>query len=97
VLISLWNALTTIAVPYHTAAENVVEMVNYSAEPLKIQMRLKGRYSSIIYESPEQSPRALAWTQHDGFTEFVIPALRIAGRVRLREQGEKTKQHQSLR
>lgn len=89
VLISLWNALTTIAVPYQTAAENVVEMVNYSAEPLKIQMRLKGRYSSIIYESPEQSPRALASTQHDGFTEFVIPALRIAGRVWLRDERER--------
>jgi hypothetical protein len=85
-LISLWNALTTIAVPYrdeHTG-EVVVELVNFADEPMRIQVQVKGAYSSVRYETPDRGCcQDLSPVQHDGFTDFVVPSLAIAGRVHL--------------
>ena len=86
VLISLWNALTTVAVPYRGpgSQKQVVELVNYAQEPLLVQVQVKGSFSSIIYETPERGCcESLTAVQRNGFTEFVVPALRIAGRVHL--------------
>ena len=86
VLISLWNALTTIAVPYRVSdgPEKIVELVNYAEDPLQVQVQIKGFFSSIRYETPERDCcESLTSVQRDGFTEFVIPSLRIAGRVYL--------------
>jgi hypothetical protein len=86
VLISLWNALTTVAVPYRGpgSEKKVVELVNYAQEPLRVQVRVKGSFSSIIYETPERGCcESLTPVQRKGFTEFVVPALQIAGRVHL--------------
>jgi hypothetical protein len=86
VLMSLWNGLTTIAVPYreHGRALKVLELVNYAEEPLRVQVQVKGSFASIRYETPEGGCcESLVPTKHDGFTEFVIPELRIAGRVHL--------------
>jgi len=88
-LLSLWNGLTTIAVPYKDRRETVslVELVNYSAEPVRVQMQVKGSFRAVRYESPEHGCcESLAPLNHDGFTEFVIPDLRIAGRVHLESQ-----------
>ncbi len=85
-LLSLWNGLTTIAVPYkdRVGALKAVEFVNYAAEPLRVQVQVKGSFSSVRYESPEHGCcESLAPVEHDGFTEFVIPELRIGGRVHL--------------
>lgn len=82
--ISLWNALTVIAIPYHVGDEKVVELVNYSQEPIAVQVRIKGSFSSIRYEAPERACCvSLTPEYRGGFTEFVVPDLRIAGRVRL--------------
>ena len=82
--ISLWNALTVIAIPYHLGSEKVVELVNYSQEPIAVQVRIKGLFSSIRYEAPEQACCvSLTPEYREGFTEFVVPDLRIAGRVHL--------------
>jgi len=86
VLMSLWNGLTTIAVPYrvHGGTVKVLEFINYSAEPVRVQVQLKGSFSAIRYETPGQECcRTLVSVKHDGFTEFVIPDLMIAGRVHL--------------
>jgi hypothetical protein len=86
VLISLWNGLTTIAVPYrvHGRTMKVLELINYAAEPVRVQVQLKGSFSAIRYETPEhECCRTLVPVKHDGFTEFVIPDLMIAGRVHL--------------
>lgn len=86
VLISLWNALTTIAVPYQEHGGPVTEMefVNYAEEPLRLQLQVKGSFASARYETPEHKCcESLVPTKHNGFTEFVIPELRIAGRVHL--------------
>ena len=82
-VISVWNALTTIAVAYGKNNETVVELVNYAEEPLRIQVRLKGSYRSISYESAQQPAKSLSKTERDGFTEFVVPSVEIAGRVQL--------------
>jgi hypothetical protein len=88
IAISLWNALTTVAVSYRKtgSSEKVVELINYAQEPLTIQVQIKGLFSSIRYESPQDGCcKALTGVQQDGHTEFVIPGLAIAGRVRLAE------------
>jgi hypothetical protein len=86
VLISLWNALTTVAVPYraHDRMIRELELINYAAQPLRVQVRVKGLFSSVRYEAPEHGCcESLTPVQKDGFTEFVVPGLRIAGRVHL--------------
>ena len=86
-LISLWNALTTLAVPYREpdSRETVVELVNYAQEPLDVQVQIARSFSSAEYESPERGCcQSLRTTQRDGFTEFVVPELKIGGRVHLR-------------
>ncbi len=95
VLISLWNALTTVAVPYRKPHDGVtmLELINYAEDPLRVQVRVKGSFHSIRYATPERGCcESLTPVQHDGFTEFVIPALRIGGRVHLKERhgGERT-------
>jgi protein-tyrosine-phosphatase len=94
-LMSLWNGLTTIAVPYrgHGGTLTVLNLVNYAAEPVRIQVQVKGSYSAIRYETPGQECcQSLVPVKHDGFTEFVIPDLMIAGRVHLEaEQPANTK------
>jgi hypothetical protein len=82
--ISLWNALTVIAVPYRAKGEIIVDLVNYAQEPIPVQVQVKGSFSSVRYESPERACCAsVTAVQRGAFTEFVIPALWIAGRVHL--------------
>lgn len=86
VLMRLFNGLTTIAVPYHEQGESVkvLEFVNYAEEPLRVQVQVKGSFASVRYETPDHKCcEVLFPTSHNGFTEFVIPELRIAGRVLL--------------
>jgi hypothetical protein len=83
--VSLWNSLTTLVIPYRDPhnGQTVLELINYEAEPLQVQVQVKGTFASIRYESPEQvccevlTPRLV-----DGFTEFVVPLV-IGGRVHL--------------
>ena len=85
-LLSLWNGLTTIAVPYHQpgGAIKLVEFINYAEEPVRVQVQVKGSFTSVRYESPQSGCCTdLNPVTHDGFTEFVIPDLTIAGRVHL--------------
>jgi hypothetical protein len=88
VLISLWNALTTVAVTYREprAGVTTLELVNYAEEPLRVQVQVKGIFHLIRYETPERGCcESLTPVQRNGFTEFVIPDLRIGGRVHLKE------------
>jgi len=84
--ISLWNASTTIAIPYKVPGTSTatVELVNYSAEPMPVQVRIKGSYPVLRYETPERGCcEVLKPTHRDGFTQFDVPWLRIGGRVHL--------------
>lgn len=85
-LLSLWNGLTTIALPYEdrSGIVKLLEFVNYSEDPVQVQLRVKGTFTSVSFESPQRRCcESLAPVVHDGFTEFVIPELTIAGRVHL--------------
>jgi hypothetical protein len=84
--ISLWNASTIVAIPYKFpgASAATVELVNYSADPMPVQVRIKGTYSVVRYETPEQGCcEVLTPTHQDGFTQFNVSWLRIGGRVHL--------------
>jgi hypothetical protein len=86
VLMNLWNGLTTIAVPYseHGGTIKVLELINYSGDPLRLQVQVKGTFASIRYETPGNACcESLVPVKHNGFTEFVIPELQIAGRIHL--------------
>jgi hypothetical protein len=90
-LLTVWTGLTTIAVPYQRQSGRLttIELVNYAGDPIRVQVQVKGAFRSIRYESPEHGCcESLAPVVHDSFTDFVIPELRIAGRVHLdNEQG----------
>jgi hypothetical protein len=81
--IDIWNGITVIAAPYADPEGRgmLVTAVNYTYQPLPVQMRVRGTFSRVQYESPEQEPLLLPHEQRNGFTEFVIPALRVGGRV----------------
>jgi len=84
---SLWNALTTIAVLYRgmDTGDKIVELLNYAEDPLEVQIRVKGAYSSVRYETPEHDCcETLKPVIRDGFTEFLVPSVYIAGRVHLK-------------
>ena len=84
--ISLWNASTTIAIPYKLSGSPTanVELLNYSADPMPVQVRIQGTYSVLRYETPERDCcEGLTATHQDGFTQFEVPWLKIGGRVHL--------------
>jgi hypothetical protein len=88
-LLSLWNGLTAVAVPYEdrSGASKVIEFVNYAVDPIRVQVQVKGWFTTIRYETPEHGCcELLVPVKHDAFTEFVIPQLRISGRVHLDTQ-----------
>ena len=74
-----------VAVSYQSrGGEKLIELVNYAEEPISVQVRIKGSFSSIRYETPGRACcQSLTPTQRGAFTEFVVPSLRIAGRVHL--------------
>jgi hypothetical protein len=88
--VSAWNALTTLAIPYTVATgESIVELVNYSKDPLRVQVRVKGAFGSVRYEAPGKiCCDSLTPVKTAGFTEFIVPSLEIAGRVHLRAAPE---------
>lgn len=84
--ILLWNASTTLVHAYKVSPSSMVtlEMLNYSADPMPVQVRIKGSYSVVRYETPERGCcQSLPSAHEDGFTQFDVPWLRIGGRVHL--------------
>ncbi len=90
VLLSLWNALTVLGVPYRASATTALELVNYASEPVRVQARLKGSFSSVRVATPELGCcQTLHAVRRNGFTEFVIPELRVGARILLRSIPER--------
>ncbi len=83
--LGLWNSLTSVAIADRQDSndETIVNLVNYALEVEPVQVQIKGRFSSIRYESPEEGRQYLTPVQRGPFTEFVIPALFIRGEVHL--------------
>lgn len=85
-LIYIWNAVTTIAFPFHTGQSGgiVLDLVNYAEEPLQVQVRIKGSFPNIRYKTPEHGAyQALKPEIEEGFTQFVVSPLKIGARVEL--------------
>jgi len=94
--IALWNSLTTLVTGYREQGrhETTLYLVNYADQPDNVQVQVKGRFLRVRLESPgEPCCVSLPFVARNGFTEFTIPSLRIAVRVRLesREEGSATK------
>jgi hypothetical protein len=81
--LDIWNGVTVIAAPYAEPDGKglLLTFVNYAAQPLPIQIRVRGAFSQAYFESPEQEATLLPVERRDGHTELTIPALRIGGRV----------------
>jgi len=89
--IALWNSLTTIATAYReeAPAETTLYLVNYADQPDNVQIQVKGRFTRVRFEAPEEHCCVpLPFVERNGFTEFTIPSLRIAARVHLDSDGE---------
>src|SRR5215470_16984995 len=90
-VLGLWNSLTTIVTAYRDQdrREITLYLVNYADQPDNVQVQVKGRFRQVRYESPDEPCCvSLSSVERNGFTEFTIPSLRIAARVRLDSRGE---------
>ena len=59
----------------------LVTALNYAHQPLPVQLRVRGTFSQVQFESPEEPAVLLPYQHRDGYTEFVLPTLRVGGRV----------------
>jgi hypothetical protein len=89
-VIDIWNGITVLTAPYRDpkGATVLLTALNYAAQPLPVQLRVQGTFTVLQFESPEQSPTLLPFEHRDGYTEFILPGLRIGGRVFLSQKAE---------
>ncbi len=82
-VLDIWNGITVIAAPYRDPGGRsvLVSVLNYAHQPLPVQLRIAGTFSPVQYESPEEPPALLPYQHRDGYTEVVLPALSIGGRL----------------
>jgi hypothetical protein len=81
--IDIWNGITVIAAPYAdpNGPSVLVTALNYAHQPLPVQLRIRGTFSRVHYESPDDPLALLPYQHRDGYTEITVPALRIGGRL----------------
>jgi hypothetical protein len=79
----IWNGITVLVAPFQEPGGTslLLTALNYAHQELPVQLRVKGAFSQVRYESPEEPIALIPSQQREGFTEFVLPALRIGGRV----------------
>jgi hypothetical protein len=82
-IIDIWNGITVLTAPYREPDGQgvLVTVVNYAAQPLPVQLRVRGTFSAVHYESPEEPATLLPYEHRNGYTEFALPAVRVGGRV----------------
>lgn len=84
--LALWNSLTTLVTGYREQSrpDITLYLVNYADQPDNVQVQVKGRFTRVRLESPEEPCCvSLTFVEREGFTEFTIPTLRITARVYL--------------
>jgi hypothetical protein len=86
--IDIWNGLTVLTALYaHPDGKSLlVTALNYAHQPLPVQIRVRGTYAVVRYESPDEPLALLPCEHRDGGTEFTLPALRVGARVFLGER-----------
>jgi hypothetical protein len=83
-VVDIWNGITVLTALYESAGGDtlLLSVLNYAHTPQPVQLRVKGVYSQAHFESPESGDAELLPLRHrNGYTEFVLPALRVGGRV----------------
>jgi hypothetical protein len=82
-VIDIWNGITVLTAPYAEPQGDgaLVTVLNYAHQPLPVQLRIAGKYRQVQFETPEEPAVLLPHQHREAFTEFVLPALRIGGRV----------------
>jgi hypothetical protein len=82
-VVDIWNGISVLAAPYAEPIGTgaLLTVLNYAHQPLPVQLRIAGTYTQVQYESPEEEATLVPHQHRDGYTEFVLPALRIGGRV----------------
>lgn len=82
-VLDIWNGITVLAAPYvgPDGKDALVMLVNFAHQALPVQVRVRGRFSRVQYETPEEHAVLLPHEHRDGHTEFTVPALRVGGRV----------------
>lgn len=82
-VVDIWNGITVLAGPYiEPGGTNVLlTIVNYAHQALPVQLRVAGTFSQVRFESPDEPAVPLPYEHREGHTEFVVPALRVGGRV----------------
>jgi hypothetical protein len=82
-VIDIWNGITVLAAPFAEPGGDTVllTVLNYAYQPLPVQLRVRGTFSQVHYESPEDAAALVPHEHREGYTELVLPALRIGGRV----------------
>jgi hypothetical protein len=87
-VIDIWNGITVLAAPYQEpdGRSVLITALNYAYDPLPVQMRVRGTFEVVQYESPEEEATLLPHRHIAGYTEFLLPALRIGARVFLSQE-----------
>ena len=82
-VVDIWNGITVLVAPYASPNGDgmLLTALNYAAQPLPIQVRVRGTFSEVVYDTPGQRPVLLPFEHRNGGTEFVLPALRVGARV----------------
>jgi hypothetical protein len=82
-IVDIWNGITVLVSPFarYSGDGMLLTALNYAAQPLPIQVRVRGTFSRVQYEAPGQPAVLLPFEHRDDGTEFVLPALRIGARV----------------
>jgi hypothetical protein len=82
-VIDIWNGITVLTAPYAEPQGDgaLVTVLNYAHQPLPVQLRIAGKYRQVQFETPEEPAVLLPHQHREAYTEFVLPALRIGGRV----------------
>lgn len=86
--VDVWNGITVLVSARYDPADGTVllSLVNYAHDGRPVQVRVRGTFSAVEYESPEQPAMLVPFTHRGGGTEFVVPSLRVGGRVFLRPE-----------
>lgn len=81
-VVDVWNGITVLVTPWRADDGTVMlGIVNYASETRPIQVRVRGIFATVHAESPEHEAMLIPFTSRDGFTEFVLPDVRIGARV----------------
>lgn len=81
-VVDVWNGITVLLTPWRADDGAVLlGVVNYAHESQPIQVRVRGTFATVHAESPGREAMLIPFSHRDGFTEFVLPDVRVNARV----------------